>query len=98
MTAKLGNTITKRKMLRRKCRCVTRWLVDFGDERGVQPVPAICAALASGIGLTVSLGQFSTTPFRPIGIPGLQYSGCDEVEEKFCKTCGWPTRVTKVNR
>lgn len=77
-----------------RCMCVTRWTVDFGDDRGVRPTTSLVAALASGVGLTVRLASVSTSPYRPLTpIPGVHYSGSRRVVKKNCDVCGWPRRV-----
>lgn len=78
-----------------KCACVTRWLVDFRDDRGEQPVPPISAALASGVGLPVRLASISTTPMIPLTCLGLRYAGEVEYVAKSCPVCKWPTKIAR---
>lgn len=78
------------------CQCETRWTVDFGDERGEQPVPAITAVLAMGVGLRVRLKDVSRSPSRPVIIAGMCYYGSREVVDEVCQTCGWPTKVSRI--
>src|ERR1019366_4552379 len=81
----------------RPCKCECRWTVDFGDERGDRPVPAITAVMAMGAGLTVRLKDVSGSPVRPIIIPGLQYAGSREVVDEVCEVCGYPTKVSTIS-
>lgn len=73
-----------------RCACITRWVVDFGDDRGVQPATSMVAALASGVGLPVKLASVSSTPIRPIAPPGIVYGDSETYVVKNCEVCGWP--------
>lgn len=80
-----------------QCACETRWMVDFRDDRGKQPVTALVAATAVGIGLPVTLESVNKTTNRlPTIDPDYVYWTRDcEYVSKRCETCGYPMELTE---
>ena len=78
-----------------RCRCETRWVVDFGDVRGEQPTTSLTAAMASGLRFAVRLADVSSSPVRPIVLPGVTYGSDTTYVAELCPTCGWPTVMAR---
>jgi hypothetical protein len=84
----------KSKIVRKKCACETRWLVDFMDKRGEQPTTPLVAGVASGIGLKVRSASISSRPLRPISpLVGVEYGYGNPIVAARCAVCGYATEI-----